>query len=198
MIDQEGFNELSVTWRIYYSSKWLSKLQWPMTDKFVMGEWPSCRRGRSSGTEKCFRWGFQGRILVRSLKLSLFLWVLFIRRVFLFLVLLSDLASSVQASGLLVSTISWGSFWERRSVIRPFFANSEWDTGIYEKCLINRVYVLSRVRTNRVSLLREKQRSERWIKQSPSLSSWMVRRCIRLTRWTLVCEVIKYRLFQAQ
>ena len=79
-----------------------------------------------------------------------------------------------------------------------FFWNSEWDTGIYEKFLINRVYVLNRVRTNRVSLLREKQRSERWIKQSPSLSSWMVRRCIRLTRWTPVCTVIKYRLFQAQ
>ena len=82
MIDQEGFNELSVTWRIYYSSKWWSKLQWPMTDKFVMGEWPSCRRGRNSATQKCFRWGFQGRILVRSLKLSLFLWVVFISKSF--------------------------------------------------------------------------------------------------------------------
>ena len=46
---------------------------------------------------------------------------------FLFPALLQDLAPNVRALGLLVSTMSWSSFWKLRSVTRHFLANSDYD-----------------------------------------------------------------------
>ena len=45
---------------------------------------------------------------------------------FLIPALLKDLAPNVQALGLLVSTMSWRSFWKLRSVTGHFFANSDY------------------------------------------------------------------------
>ena len=82
----------------------------------------SCRRGRDSATRECFGRGSRGTIFVRSSKLSLFLKELYpFRRVFMFPALLKDLAPNVQVLGLLVSTMSWRSFWKLRSVTGHFF-----------------------------------------------------------------------------
>ena len=53
--------------------------------------------------------------------------VMLISKSFLFPALLQDLAPNVQALGLLVSTMSWSSFWKLRSVTRHFLANSDCD-----------------------------------------------------------------------
>ena len=45
---------------------------------------------------------------------------------FLFPALLKDLAPNFQALGLLVSTMSWRSFWKLRSLTGHFFANSDY------------------------------------------------------------------------
>ena len=53
--------------------------------------------------------------------------VMFISKSFLFPALLQNLAPNVRALGLLVSTMSWSSFWKLRSVTRHFLANSDYD-----------------------------------------------------------------------
>ena len=121
--DAMYINPLSATWRIYPSSKWSS--QWPYDGYIRHGWMTSCGRGRDSATLECFGRGYWGTIFVRSSKLSLFFPELCpFRRVFLFPALLKDLAPNVQALGLLVSTMFWGSFWKLRSVTGHFFANS--------------------------------------------------------------------------
>ena len=81
----------------------------------------SCGRGRDSATLECFGRGYRGTIFVRSSKLSLFFPELCLfRRFFCFPALLKDLAPKVQALGLLVSTMFWGSFWKLRSVTGHF------------------------------------------------------------------------------
>ena len=103
------FNPLSATWRIYPSSKWSS--QWPYDGYIRHGWMTSCGRGKDSATLECFGRGYRGTIFVRSSKLSLFLPELCpFRRVFLFPALFKDLAPNVQALGLLVWTMFWGSF----------------------------------------------------------------------------------------
>ena len=125
-------NPLSATWRIYPSSKWSS--QWPYDGYIRHGWMTSCGRGRDSATLECFGRGYRGTILVRSSKLSLFFPELCpFRRVFLFPALLKDLAPNVQAPGLLVSTMLWGSFWKLRSVTQHFFANSDYDHKYFLK-----------------------------------------------------------------
>ena len=52
--------------------------------------------------------------------------VMFILKSFLFPALLQNLAPNVRALGLLVSTMSWSSFWKLRSVTRHFLANSDY------------------------------------------------------------------------
>ena len=52
---------------------------------------------------------------------------------FLFPALLKDLAPNVQALELLVSTMSWRSFWKLRSVTGHFFANSDYDHEYFLK-----------------------------------------------------------------
>ena len=126
------FNPLSATWRIYPSSKWSS--QWPYDGYIRHGWMTSCGRGRDSATLECFGRGCRGTIFVRSSKLSLFfpeLWPF--RRVFLFPALLKDLAPNVQALGLLVRMMFWGSFWKLRSVTAHFFANSDYDHKYFMK-----------------------------------------------------------------
>ena len=94
----------------------------------------SCGRGRDSAIVECFGRGYRGTIFVRSSKLSLFFPELCpFRRVFLFPALLKDLAPNVQALGLLVLTMFWGSFWKLRSVTRHFFANSDYDHKYFLK-----------------------------------------------------------------
>ena len=115
-------NPLSATWRIYPSSKWSS--QWPYDGYIRHGWMTSCGRGRDSATLECFGRGYRGTIFVRSSKLSLFFPELCPFRsffFFLFPALLKDLAPNVQAPGLLVSTMFWGSFWKLRSVTGHFF-----------------------------------------------------------------------------
>ena len=112
-------NPLSATWRIYPSSKWSS--QWPYDGYIRHGWMTSCGRGRDSATLECFGRGYWGTIFVRSWKLSLFFPELCpFRRVFLFPALFKDLAPNVQALGLLVWTMFWGSFWKLRSVTGHF------------------------------------------------------------------------------
>ena len=53
--------------------------------------------------------------------------VMFISKSFLFPALLQNLAPNVRALALLVSTMSWSSFWKLRSVTRHFLANSDYD-----------------------------------------------------------------------
>ena len=119
-------NPLSAIWRIYPSSKWSS--QWPYDGYIRHGWMTSCGRGRGSATPECFGRGSQGTIFVRSSKLSLFFPELCsFRRVFLFPALLQNLAPNVRALALLVSTMSWSSFWKLRSVTRHFLANSDYD-----------------------------------------------------------------------
>ena len=123
---KQTINPLSAIWRIYPSSKWSS--QWPYDGYIRHGWMTSCGRGRDSATRESFGRGSRGTIFVRSSKLSLFspeIWPF--RRVFLFPALLKDLAPNVQALGLLVSTMSWRSFWKLRSVTGHFFANSDYD-----------------------------------------------------------------------
>ena len=55
------------------------------------------------------------------------------RRVFLFPALLKDLAPNFQALNLLVSTMSWRSFWKLRSVTGCFFSNSNYDDEYFVK-----------------------------------------------------------------
>ena len=125
-------NPLSATWRIYPSSKWSS--QWPYDGYIRHGWMTSCGHGRDSATLECFGRGYRGTIFVRSSKLSLFLPELCpFRRVFLFPALLKDLAPNVQALGLLVSTMFWGSFWKLRSVTGHLFANSYYDHKYFLK-----------------------------------------------------------------
>ena len=59
--------------------------------------------------------------------------VMFVSKSFLFPALLKDLAPNVQALGLLVSTMFWGSFWKLRSVTGHFFANSDHDHKYFLK-----------------------------------------------------------------
>ena len=112
-------NPLSAIWWIYPSSKWSS--QWPYDGYIRHGWMTSCGRGRDLATRESLGRGSWGTIFVRSSKLSLFfpeIWPF--RRVFLFPALLKDLAPNVQALGLLVSTMSWRSFWKLRSVTGHF------------------------------------------------------------------------------
>ena len=95
----------------------------------------SCGRGRDSATLECFGRGHRGTIFVRSSKLSLFFPELCpFRRVFSFPALLKDLAPNVQALGLWVWTMFWGSFWKLRPVTGQFFANSKYDRKYFLKC----------------------------------------------------------------
>ena len=59
--------------------------------------------------------------------------VMFISKSFLFPALLQNLAPNVRALGLLVSTMSWSSFWKLRSVTRHFLANSDYDHEYFLK-----------------------------------------------------------------
>ena len=125
-------NPLSATWRIYPSSKWSS--QWPYDGYIRHGWMTSCGRGRDLATLECFGRGSRGTIFVRSSKLSLFFpEVCPFGRVFLFPAHLKDLAPNVQALGLLVSTMFWGSLWKLRSVTGHFFANSYYDHKYFLK-----------------------------------------------------------------
>ena len=126
---------MSAIWRIYPSSKWSS--QWPYDGYIRHGRIASCGRGRGSATLECFGRGSQGTIFVRTLKLSLFFPELCsFRRVFLFPALLQNLAPNVRALRLLVSTMSWSSFWKPRSVTRHFLANSNNDHEYFLKISI--------------------------------------------------------------
>ena len=130
--ETQALNPLSAIWRIYPSSKWSS--QWPYDGYIRHGWMTSCGRGRGSATSECFGRGSQGTIFVRSSKLSLFFPELCsFRRVFLFPALLQNLAPNVRALRLLVSTMSWSSFWKLRSVTRHFLANSDYDHEYFLK-----------------------------------------------------------------
>ena len=59
--------------------------------------------------------------------------VMSVSKSFLFPALLKDLAPNVQALGLLVSTMFWGSFWKLRSVTGHLFANSYYDHKYFLK-----------------------------------------------------------------
>ena len=62
--------------------------------------------------------------------------VMFISKSFLFPALLWNLAPNVRAMGLLVSTMSWSSFWKLRLVTRHFLANSDYDNEYFLKISI--------------------------------------------------------------
>ena len=84
--------------------------------------------------------------------------VMSVSKSFLFPALLKDLAPNVQALGLLVSTMFWGSFWKLRTVTGHFFANSDYD----HKYFLKISFLFSKAEP--VSLAWQLWRSQVWAK----------------------------------
>ena len=106
-----------------------------MTDISVMGEWQVAGMGGTRPLENVLGEALEGRFSFEARKLSLFFpEICSFRRFFRFPCFLKDLAPNVKALGLLVSTMSWRSFWKLRSVTGHFFfANSDYDHKYFLK-----------------------------------------------------------------
>ena len=104
-----------------------------MTDISVMGEWQVVGVG-GLGHSGMFWARLSGDDFRSKLEIISFLSrVMFISKSFLFPALLQNLVPNVRALGLLVSTMSWSSFWKLRSVTGHFLTNSDYDHEFFLK-----------------------------------------------------------------
>ena len=126
------FNPLSAILQIYPSSKWWS--QW-VYDGYIRHGWITrCGRGRDSASLECLGETIEGRFSFEA-RTYLFSFQSFVRfeEFCFFPRFWKSLAPNVQALELLVSKMSWRSFWKLRSINRHFLQTLTTTMSIFWK-----------------------------------------------------------------